>query len=82
MTAFKLEGKLRVIDRPVPAFCGMARGTVGAELARVLVILGVAGVAILLQLFFIQRPFVARRAGRLDVLASKDVLGISIVVKG
>ncbi len=43
MTAFKLEGKLRVIDRPVPAFCGMARGAVGAELARVFVILGVTG---------------------------------------
>lgn len=43
MTAFELEGKLRVIDRAVPTLGSMAGGTVSAELARVFIILGVTG---------------------------------------
>lgn len=41
-----------------------------------------AGVAILLEFFFVQWPFVTRRASCLDVFATQDILGIGIVVKG
>lgn len=53
-----------------PTALGVATLAVFAQRLLVLVILGMTGIAILMEFLFVQRPFVARHTGCCDVLAA------------